>query len=114
MLGGLWFNSAWLAGCVRVLVEPGGVGGQPAFCRSHLVDPSCHKLSQTHEPVQGEGRGIVVIWGSGRIGGPVLEGHVSSVVSEGLIGFSHELGGGIFVPGRGGAWRTRGKNVRPS
>jgi len=46
--------------------------------------------------VRGEGRGIVVVWGSGCIGGPVLEEHVPSTVSKGLAGFSHELGEGNF------------------
>ena len=91
-----WFDPASGAGCVGILIKPGGVGGQVAFRRSHLVDSSCHKLPQTQERVRGEGGGIVVVWGSGLVGGPVLEEHVPSVVLKGLVGFSHKLGGGGF------------------
>jgi len=101
MLEGLWFDSTSGTGCVRVVVEPGGVGGQVAFCRSHLMDPSCHKPSWTHERMRGEGGGIVVVWGSGRIGSPVLQEHVPSTVSQGLLGFSHELGRGFLSPVEG-------------
>ena len=110
------FDPASRAGSVGVLVEPGGVGGQVAFRRSHLVNPSCSKLPQTHERVRGEGGRIVVVWGSGCVGGPVLEVHVPSACSKDLVGFSHELGWGDFQSqrGGGGAWRTRGTRVRPS
>ena len=40
----LWFDLAAGAGQVWVLVEPGGVGGQIAFRRSHLVDSSSYEL----------------------------------------------------------------------
>ena len=62
----------------------------------------------------GEGGGVLIVWGSGHIGGQVLEEHVPSAGPEGLIGFFHKLGGGMSVPGRGGACSTRGKLVRPS
>jgi len=39
------FSSAAGAGGFWVLIEPGGVGGKVTFCRSHLLDPPCHKLS---------------------------------------------------------------------
>ena len=93
MLEGLWFASASRAGYVGALVEPGGVGGQVALCRSHLVDPTCHELPQAHEGLWGEGGGVLVVWGSGRIGGLVLEEHVPSAGPEGLVGLFHELGG---------------------
>jgi len=59
-------------------VVSGGVDGEVAFCRSHLVDSSCHKLSETQEGVWRERGGISVVWGGGGVGGPVLEEHVSS------------------------------------
>ena len=73
------------------------MGVQVAFCRSHLVEPSCDKLSQTDERVRGEGRGIVVVWGSGRNGDPVLEEHVPNTVSKGLGGLAHHHGGFPFL-----------------
>ena len=45
MLECLWFSFAAGAGQVWALVEPGGVGGQVALCRLHLVDSPCHELS---------------------------------------------------------------------
>ena len=35
----------------EVTVEPGRVGGQVAFSRSHLVNPACQELGETHERV---------------------------------------------------------------
>jgi len=114
MLGGLWFGAASRAGCVRVVVEPGGVGSQVTLRRSRLVDPSCYQLPQTQERVRRARGGIVVVWGSGRVSGPVQEEHVPSVVWKGAVCLFHELGGGISIPGGWGAWRTSGKRVRPS
>ena len=37
---------------------------------------------------------MLVVWGRGRISGPVLEEHVPSAGPEGLVGSSHEFGGG--------------------
>jgi len=91
---GLWFDSASGTGCVGVLVEPGGVGGQLTLLRSHLMDSSCHKLPQAHEGVRGKGGGILVVWGSGCIGCPVLEKHVHNAVPGGPVSFSHEFEGG--------------------
>ena len=81
MVEGDWFDPASGAGWVGVLVEPGRVGGQVAFRHSHLVDPCCHKLRQTHEKMRGEGGGIVVVLGSGYGSGQVLEEHVPSAAS---------------------------------
>ena len=102
MLEGFWSYLASGAGCVRVLVEPGGVGGQVAFRRSPLVDPSCHKVPQAHEGMRREGGGIVVVWGSGYVGGPILEKHVPNAVSKGTVGFPHEFGGRDFCSRRCG------------
>ena len=62
MLESLWLTPAPGAGCVGVFVEPGGVGGQVAFCHSHLVDSSHPKLPQAHEGVWREGGGVFVVW----------------------------------------------------
>jgi len=61
VLGGVWFDPTPGAGCVRVLIEPGRVGGQVNFRRFHLVNCSCHKLPQTHKGMRGEGGGILVV-----------------------------------------------------
>jgi len=62
VLEGFWLSSTARASWVWVLVKPGGVGGQVALSRTHLVDPSCHKLPQAHERVWGEGGGVLVVW----------------------------------------------------
>jgi len=114
VLKGLWLFSAAGAGNVGVLVEPGGVGGSVALRRSHLMDSPYHELLQTQKGVWGEGAGVSIVRGRGGVGGPVVEGHVPSAGPEGLVGLSHELGGGRLVPGGGGVCRMRGKRVRPS
>ena len=65
-------------GEVGVFVGPGRVGSQVAFCRAHLVDSPCHKFSQAHEGMGGEGGGVVVVRGRGVFLGPVLVEHVPS------------------------------------
>ena len=102
VVDGLWFRSAARAGCLRVLVRQGGLGGQVAFCRLHLVDPPCYKLPQAHQRVWREGGEVVVVGGCGRVGGSVLEEHVPSAGHEGLVGLSHELGGGSLSCAGGG------------
>ena len=102
-MDGLWSVPAPRTGCVVLLVEPGGVGGQVTLPCSHVVDYPCHKVPQAHEGVRGDGREVLVVWRSGRVGGPVLEKHVPSPVPKSPVGLSHEFGGGISVPGRGGA-----------
>jgi len=72
------FDSAPRAGKDGVLVGPRWVGGQVAFCRSHLVDPPRHKLSQAHEGVGAEGGGIFVVRRRGVFFGPFLEEHAPS------------------------------------
>ena len=57
---------------VGVFVGPGWVGGQVAFPCPHLVDSPCHKLSQAHKGVGGEGGGVVVVRGCGVVFDPVL------------------------------------------
>ena len=37
-------------GCVSI--KPGGVGGQVAFLRAHLMDAACHKLPEANEWVR--------------------------------------------------------------
>jgi len=91
VLEGFWFSSAAGAGKVWVLIEPGGVCGQVAFCRSHLVDSPCHELSKTHEGVWGKGGGVVVVGGCGGVDGPILEEHVPSSDSKYLVGSFHEV-----------------------
>jgi len=88
---GLWSSLAPWAGWVRVLVEPRGVGGQVALCRSHLMDSAGHKLRQPHKGVWGEGGGVFVVRGGGIVGAPVLDEHVPSAGPQGLVGFSHEI-----------------------
>jgi len=91
VLEGLWFSPTSWAGWVGVLVEPQGVGSQVAFRCSHLVDPSCHKLPQSHKGVRGEGGGVFVVRGRGVVGSPVLDEHVPSAGPEGQVGLSHEV-----------------------
>ena len=67
------------------------MGGQVAFCRSHLVDPSPHKFPQAHEGVGGVGGRVIVIQRPGVFFGPVLEEHVPSPGSQRLVGLSHEI-----------------------
>jgi len=74
----LGFGLAPWAGGVGVFVGPGRVGGQIAFRRPHLVDPSRYELSQAHEGVGGERGGVIVVGGCGVLFGPVLEKHVPS------------------------------------
>ena len=99
----LWLILAAKAGCVRILVEPGGVGGQRALRRSHLLDSPPHKLSQAYGVGRGGGGRVLVIRGGGCIGGQVWEDHVSGTTLEGLVGFLHEIKGGecSFQVGRG-------------
>jgi len=78
-----------------------------------LKDSPCHELPQPHEGVWGEGGGVFVVQGCWGVDGPVLEEHVPSAGSEGLVGLSHEFLGGMFVLGGSGACRTRGRHVRP-
>jgi len=49
--------------------------------------------------VWGERGGVVVVGGGGRVVCPVLEEHIASTVSEGLVGLSHERRGRDFGPG---------------
>ena len=103
ILEGVWSGSALGAGCVGVIVEPGGVGGQLAFSCLHLVDSSCQKLPQTHKGVWGEGGGVFVVRGGGCISVLVLEEQVPNVVPECTVRLSHELWGRDLCPGwRGG------------
>jgi len=89
VLEGLWFSSAAGAGKVWVLIEPRGVCGQVALCRSHLVDSPCHELSEAHEGVWGKVGGVVVVGGCGGVDGPILEEHVPSSGSQRLVGSFH-------------------------
>ena len=91
VLEGLWSSPASWAGRVRVLVEPRGEGSQVALCCSHLVDPSCHKLSQPYEGVVGERGGVFLVRVRGVVGSPVLGEHVLSAGPEGLVGLPHEV-----------------------
>ena len=90
------------------------MGGRSTLTCSHLGDFPCHKPPQAHHGVRGEGGGVLVVWGSGRVGAPVSQRHVPSPVPKGPVGFSHEFGRGNFVPGGGGASRPRGRHVRAS
>ena len=54
------------------------MGGQVAFRRSHLVDPSRYEFPQAHERVGVEGRGVVIVRRCGVFFGPVLEEHEPS------------------------------------
>jgi len=58
-------------------------------------------------------RGEVVLRDCGGIGDPVSEEDISGAGAQGLVHSFHELGGGDIHPGGGGAWRTRGRPVRP-
>lgn len=40
----------------------------------------------------GSGRGGIGVWGSGGVGGPVLEEHFPSSGPDGLVGLLYELG----------------------
>jgi len=112
VLEGLWFDSATEACQVWVLVEPGWVGVQVTYRRSHLVDSSRHELSQAHERVWGEGGGLFIVRRGVGGGGPVLEEHVPSTATKGLVGSLHERWGrGMIVPG-GGVLVTREGGVR--
>jgi len=51
--------------------------------------------------VRGERGGEVVVRGSGGVGGPILEEHVSGAGAQGLVRSFHELGGRDVRP-RGG------------
>jgi len=62
------------------------------------VDPSRHELTQAHEGVGGEGRGVLVVGRSGVFFGPVLEEHVPSSGSQRLVGLSHEVRRGDVCP----------------
>jgi len=85
------------------------VGGQVTLRRPHLMDPPCHKLSQPHEGVWGKGGGVFVVWGRGIVCDPVLDEHVPSAGSEGLVGFSHEVRWGNISSGWGGGVKYKRK-----
>ena len=59
MLEGLRSVPAPGAGCVEILVEPGGVGRQVTLPCPQLQDSPCHKHPQADDRVRGErGEGI--------------------------------------------------------
>jgi len=60
------------------------------------MDSARHKLTQPHKRVWGEGRGVLVVRGCRVVGDPVLDEHVSSAGSEGLVRLSHEVWWGDF------------------
>jgi len=94
-------RSRTVACCVEVVIEPAGMGGQVASSCSHLVNPTRHEFPWTHKWVWGEGGGVLVVRGRGRISNPVLEKHVPSMVPEGPVGLCHEFGVRDLCPG----WR---------
>jgi len=102
MLEGLWFDLASRAGWVWGFVRPGGVRGQIALCRSHLVDSSRHKLAQPHQGVWVEGGGVLVVRGRSIIAVPVLDKHVPGAGSEGQVSPFPEVRWGNVRPGWGG------------
>ena len=57
---------------------------------------------------------MFVLRGHGGVGGSVLEEDVHSAGVKGLVGLSHVLGAGMFVPGGREECRTRGRCLRPS
>jgi len=79
---------------VGVLIAPGVVGGTVAFCCSHRIHPPHHKPSQAYKGVLGEGGGVFVIEGVGRVGGPVLELYFLGKGRKGFVSYFHEFGGG--------------------
>jgi len=81
VLEGLWVVAALGTSCVGVLVEPGGVSSQVTLPCLHLMDFPCHKLPQGYERVREEAEGVLLVCGSGSIGGPVLEEQVPTTVS---------------------------------
>ena len=64
--------------------------------------------------MRGDGAGDLVVRGCGGVGGQVLQKDVPGTGPQGLVCVSHELGGGMFIPGGGGACRTRRRRVWPS
>ena len=85
------------------MVEPGGVSGQVAFPRSHLMDAACQEFRKTHKGVGGQGGREGVTRGGLGQGGPLAE-------EDGPALFLH---GGVRVVGRI-RWRDRrgGNKVR--
>lgn len=61
MLEGFFVLVAPWAGLRLLFLEPGAVGGQVTVSSTHLVDPSCHEFSQTHEGVWGEAWRLAVV-----------------------------------------------------
>jgi len=86
-----WFSAAPEAGAVGVFIDPGRVGCQVALRRSHLVNSPRHEFPQAHERVWGGGGGVLIVW-RGRV--TVMEKHIPSAASEGVIGAFHDLVGG--------------------
>jgi len=65
------------------------------------MNSSGHKLPQSHEGMLGEQGGEVIVRGSGGIGDPVLEKHLSGTGAQGLVRSFDELRGGDIRPGGG-------------
>jgi len=72
------------------------------------MDSTRHELTQPHKGVWGEGGGVLVIRGCRVVSDPVLDEHVLSAGSEGLVSLSHEVWWGDICS----RWRGGVKNKR--
>jgi len=91
------------AGGIGIGGPPCGVGVQAAFTGSHLVDPSCYELAQSHKgPRPQGGKGVVIPW---------CREEAWPVCKEGLPDLIFQGGVGVIYQGPRRDGRGRGDEV---
>jgi len=77
------------AGGVSIGGPPSGVGGQVTLPGSHLMNPPCHELAQSHEGASVQGGAMVVVSWCWEEKGPLLEEGLSHPFLQGGVGVVH-------------------------
>ena len=75
---------------------------------------SCDERVQAQERVGGEAAGEFVVVGGAVEGVPLLNDKKLGPDLQGFVGACHKEGGGMFSPGGGGIFSSKGKRGRPS
>jgi len=72
------FQTAAGAGAIGLWGPPGGVCRQATLPGSHLLDSSCHEISQAQEGARMQGRRVVIAGRGGEQSRPVLNERLSN------------------------------------
>jgi len=86
----LWFKTTVGAGGIGIGGPPGRVCSQVTFAGSHLVDPSCYELTQSHEGPWVQGREVVVIPWSQEEAWPRCKEGFPDTPFQGGVGVVHQ------------------------